>query len=462
MYLPVKILLWTLPLLNRFRAAAKPVGWDQQLDTNHHYDGFDSSLHGFDWQEHQSVQAWSPNPFDQAETWPVVQSVQQHDARAQQGQRAEYSALDASHELPPRQISWLSRKEQSTDSENSVARHGGYADGDEPRQKHAEMDHLEASPVVASASSGTEERAIRPSTEKTWSFKRLQRLEHLINSRKLKPAPRQLQFIFAAPGGSTESQVRVIEQAKRAAMREWEDSMKTVLGNPFLEFRSAELMDPSKPLLIVAQNAWDVRDRHPLSSSGAFANLPTYSREGRHTHFMYRLTNVVSVQLQKLGWKSTRNRILVYLNSRFNMDYLNNEYFLGKLRFLPIDTHKLTRGLLDKVFSERKRVMLLPPRSEHGLSLVLARHNDDASWLHELQQVTGPLQDARQLVSLWSPILRDKYRTTLVLYGVAQLDARYEHVVLQHLNDIVPSWTGGAWDILYYLEKHEPHAFLTA
>ncbi|KAJ9480256.1 hypothetical protein PHBOTO_003478 [Pseudozyma hubeiensis] len=249
----------------------------------------------------------------------------------------------------------------------------------------------------------------------------------------------------------------------REARLEWEEDMRKALGNSLLKFEGIDPLSPNTPRVYVAKDIIHKADHHP---STLVRTLPSSSeplteaqRLTTSTHFMRRLHTGLIVKLPDLPWKKERNRMFVYLDSVRNTAYLNREYFLNHLQFLPINPQKLSWDLLLTIFSDRKQLVVLPPRTEHGLSLMLAQHEEATKRMALLQEATGKLEDDRQIVSLWSPILKDKYRSTVVLYGFAKLDRSYEGETLRHLQRLCADWKGPAWDAAYYLEKHWPEGF---
>ncbi|SPO27083.1 uncharacterized protein UTRI_10692 [Ustilago trichophora] len=248
-------------------------------------------------------------------------------------------------------------------------------------------------------------------------------------------------------------------------VEEWRDSMRRALGNPNLEFTS--LPDEFSPVsrLLVAKDPASQDDHHPVTAS--LQEQPP-KIEGKQ-HFARRLEGLEKVYTKYLNIGPGQTRSFIYFNSRSNMNYLNNQYFLNRLHFLPINPQELRWRELNRLFYQRDQFVGLPPRTIHGLPVLLAQHREGTPMMRSIEKFTGELKHQTQVVSLWSPVLHTKGRTTAVLYGVAQMDrsdtvpAQYilsDTRTLMYLNRLETERENkNKWDGAYYLKDDFPGGF---
>ncbi|GAC93050.1 hypothetical protein PHSY_000611 [Pseudozyma hubeiensis SY62] len=482
-------------------ATSSPVGRDANNGLLDHEESPNVVNHGFDWQHFQPMQAWSPNALDDMSFTPSGLSYQgpgssagqqsnwvwhgtvfqdREEARPIQPLRSQVEAVDPT--TPPNSPSYSGQKVATakaplrfTPHDDSLTR--------APTQSVEGARNLPSYTWMRPASI-LDSSATEGSTASIQPVRIFDSFE-----RRRSPTVRQPDSILdsSKPGGSaivtqpatlpdhsspddmgSDILKKMLADLRftREARLEWEEDMRKALGNPRLKFDGVDTQSPYKPRIFVAKDMVDLNDHH---SSMLVRTLPSSSeplteaqRLTTSTHFMRRLHTGLVVKLKDLPWKTERNRMFVYLNSIRNTAYLNEEYFLNHLTFLPVNSPRLSWDLLLTIFSDRKQLIVLPPRTEHGLSLMLAQHEEATKRMGLLQEVTGKLEDDRQIVSLWSPILKDKYRSTVVLYGFAKLDRSYEGETLRHLQRLCASWKGPAWDAAYYLQKHWPEGFVEA
>ncbi|CBQ72682.1 conserved hypothetical Ustilaginaceae-specific protein [Sporisorium reilianum SRZ2] len=211
---------------------------------------------------------------------------------------------------------------------------------------------------------------------------------------------------------------------------------------------------PATPRLWMAQHAEFPEDQHaqfygpeqraPSSSSRKLADLKKLKQKATKINF------------QALPSVKPALRNLVYLNSQRNMDDISNDYFAGKMHFLPIDTDKLSWGLLNSRSSFRDHMYLLPPRYRGDIGLLFALHGPQKTTSQDgLQSLTGGLEAHDNIFTLWSPLLMDGSRTTMVFHGVGALDFSDFENTLAHLDRLNAKWKGAPpfWDAAYYLDS---------
>lgn len=239
---------------------------------------------------------------------------------------------------------------------------------------------------------------------------------------------------------------------------EWEDNMRTALGNPFLQFHALDGRHRTSSRLFVAQHGMLELDHHPTSAP--LSQLLSGSDEW---HFTGSLKYARTVNLRDVNLGQSHSRVIVYLNSRLNTQYLSEQYFLNQLHFLPIDPQKLRWDVLNNLFTNRARIYVFPPRERHGLPLLVAPHNMGTGKVRSIMEFTGRFEDDSQLVSLWSPLLHEKQRTTLVFYGIGQLDYRNAAATSKYLDNLADAWEYDVrWGAQYYLGKDWPHGWFGA
>ena len=229
-----------------------------------------------------------------------------------------------------------------------------------------------------------------------------------------------------------------IFKGSRQAENRWKETVKRVLGMKDLQLSPLASHDQDKDQVYVGHVGDAVHGLHPPVPSPSQA-VP-YAPRGVG-HF---LRNFVHVRMQKttdLVLGRPKERIYIYLNSRANLDQLNEMYFLNHLQFLPVRIELLSWSFLNALYLRRVHHYVLPPRGSNGLPLVLTRHDGPRSGpVSYIQKLTGQVNTG-QTVSLWSPVLHENGRYTVILYGVGQLDYRNSIAVWQHLkqlSDITP------------------------
>lgn len=219
----------------------------------------------------------------------------------------------------------------------------------------------------------------------------------------------------------------------------WEESLRRALGRPDLDFFNLDKRELDISQLFIAQRTSAPADHHPTS----LASMEAYRSHSRGTsHFIRSLLKIQKVSLKSLDVGIPQHRVYVYLNSRSNMQYINDRYFLGRLQFLPINTDLLDWTLLNKMLIAHTRLGVLPPADDGKLPVVMARHDAGSKFMQKIQTVTGKLGDEQQIVSLWSPVMQEVRRRTIVFYGLGQLNSEISISVVDHLHAMAESWSG--------------------
>ena len=199
----------------------------------------------------------------------------------------------------------------------------------------------------------------------------------------------------------------------------WLNDMRRALGNRMLQFFVADGQTPAFSRVFVARHGSEPQD-HLL-----YTGLQEESSSGEEANHLVRQIEVGRIYKPTTALLGDPpKRTYVYLNSRANTKYLNQQYFEGRLHFFPLNNNELIWDRLNPLFKEG-RVVALPPRLAHGLPLLVRGHTPNTAMMNRIQAMTGVWKgDTRQVVSLWSPVLHSKDRTTIVLYGIAQVDMR--------------------------------------
>lgn len=123
--------------------------------------------------------------------------------------------------------------------------------------------------------------------------------------------------------------------------------------------------------------------------------------------------------------------------------------------------------MLNAILVQRRQVQVLPPQTDHGFPLLMPRHDANSRSVRDLAPATGPLNYEGQLVSLWSPVLIDKTRSgiarpTMVLYGIAQLDARDGKAfdeTISHLQNMARRWAHKPLSAAFYHAQDWPQGW---
>ncbi|SPO27429.1 uncharacterized protein UTRI_10546 [Ustilago trichophora] len=211
----------------------------------------------------------------------------------------------------------------------------------------------------------------------------------------------------------------------------WERALRSAMDLETLQFSPADATKASKDQVFIGQAHDAVEGYHPPLSSESRWTSP-YERAS--SHFLQNLQPPLRTEkFSDIQRGRPRDRIYVYLNSGQKLDFLNDEYFLGKLQFLPIRKEILSWRELDLLYARHVQQFILPPRGRSRLPLVLVRHDGPKTGLVSyIQRLTG-VSKTTHTVSLWSPILYDGSRYTIVLYGVGQLKEGDIFSIQKHL-----------------------------
>ena len=118
----------------------------------------------------------------------------------------------------------------------------------------------------------------------------------------------------------------------------------------------------------------------------------------------------------------SRERTYVYPSSRVHLSRLNEAYFVGKMHFLPINPAAVTWSVLNKLYTHHERLIVLPPMNAAAMPVILVSHQANAAKMGLVESLTGRLANQHQIVSLWSPMIQEGGRRTIMMYGIGQLD----------------------------------------
>ncbi|CBQ72684.1 conserved hypothetical Ustilaginaceae-specific protein [Sporisorium reilianum SRZ2] len=154
--------------------------------------------------------------------------------------------------------------------------------------------------------------------------------------------------------------------------------------------------------------------------------------------------------LQEVG--ELDGRIFVYLDSSDNIDDLNKKYFDNKLHILPIVPEELKWDKLSKLHLG-DRVPVLPALESNGLPLIADHHVGSRlrpdSFLFKLTDRQG----LHHLLSLWSPVLHDGERSTIVLYGVAEIPMRATETLKRASGKMQKTYGEGPYPYAFHLAE---------
>lgn len=235
----------------------------------------------------------------------------------------------------------------------------------------------------------------------------------------------------------------------------WLNDMRRALGNSMLQFFVADGQSPTLSRVFVARHGSDPQD-HLL-----YTGLQEESSSGEEVQHLVRQIEVgrrYKPTTALLG--DPAKRTYVYLNSRVNTDYLNRRYFEGRLHFFPLNNNELNWERLNPLFKEG-RVVALPSGSAHGLPLLVRGHTAKTSMMDRIQAMTGVWKgDTKQVVSLWSPVLHSKDRTTIVLYGIAQVDMRNSQDFSKRIINMAKSYKDVPGSAFYHIGRDFPPELL--
>ncbi|KAF6767603.1 hypothetical protein PSEUBRA_006039 [Kalmanozyma brasiliensis GHG001] len=221
---------------------------------------------------------------------------------------------------------------------------------------------------------------------------------------------------------------------------EWADHMRAALRNPSLGFTSVDFNRLFEPRVFVAHHGDSTTDLH-ASTYSAMYPMPL-SRQAVEQPAFVRWLAAPKISAKALRMSRASKRFFVYLNSKHAMDEINRVYFLGRLHFLPIDPMQLDWRPLYRLFWDRKELKMLPAvgtAAPASLGLLVARHEKFSDRMAFITHAAEGLGHQEQIVSLWSPVLHENGRDTVVLYGFGWLDPAKKDVVLEYLNDLTAS-----------------------
>ncbi|CBQ72683.1 conserved hypothetical Ustilaginaceae-specific protein [Sporisorium reilianum SRZ2] len=220
-----------------------------------------------------------------------------------------------------------------------------------------------------------------------------------------------------------------------------EITVRKALGQPDLVLAANDPKHANKLHLFVAHNPSIPDDSHVFDPRQTGRSSHRDST-GTFSRFQERLKMIPRLPIKELHRDKASGRRIIYLNSQANLWDINSKYFLNKLNFLPIKEEKLNWAAMRQILMNRKSLMVLPPLEQGRLGLLLASHRRTTSagrtqkTLASIEEMTGPLQDTSQMVSLWSPVLVHDQRSIMVLYGIRQLHSSGIEATIEHLEGL--------------------------
>ncbi|SPO27081.1 uncharacterized protein UTRI_10546_B [Ustilago trichophora] len=248
--------------------------------------------------------------------------------------------------------------------------------------------------------------------------------------------------------------MRVFDRSQKKREK-WEKALRRALDLETLRFSAADMTNMSKDQVFIGRTHDAVHGYYPPLSYGS-RWTPPYERAT--SHFLQNLYPPLRTEnFRDIQRGGPGDRIYVYLNSGQKLDFLNDKYFLRKLQFLPIKKELLSWRDLDSLYARHVQQFVLPPQGRSRLPLILIRHDGPKSGLVSyIQKLTG-VNKTTHTVSLWSPVLYDGSRYTIVLYGVGQLKQSDIFLVQKHLKRLNLETPHNTYHPSYNLAEIVPH-----
>ncbi|SJX62515.1 related to effector family protein Eff1 [Sporisorium reilianum f. sp. reilianum] len=155
--------------------------------------------------------------------------------------------------------------------------------------------------------------------------------------------------------------------------------------------------------------------------------------------------------LQEVG--EPDRRIFVYLDSSDNMDHLNKNYFDNKLRILTIVPEELKWDKLSKLHLGDRVPYVLPALESNDLPLIADHHVGSRLRPDSFLSKLTDRQGLHHLLSLWSPVLHDGERSTIVLYGVAEIPMRATETLERASGKMQKTYGEGPYPYAFHLAE---------
>ncbi|SPO27082.1 uncharacterized protein UTRI_10547_B [Ustilago trichophora] len=236
----------------------------------------------------------------------------------------------------------------------------------------------------------------------------------------------------------------------------WVERLKKATGRSSLQVLAVNPTADDRKIFVAHYS--DLQGDQERSQGALQEPLADQHRGQQVGHFVVRLKDVSTIPIQYGITGKDQERRYVYLDSRQNKLALNDKYFKNHMDFLPLEPNALTQDMLNKL-NERKNPKILPPIEVNGFPVIMLRHSSEEI-IRQIEQATRKLSSDYQIVSLWSPLLVDKFHTTVILHGFGQLRAAGILETIDHLNALAKAWDKTKFPLSssYYFAEDFPNA----
>lgn len=130
-------------------------------------------------------------------------------------------------------------------------------------------------------------------------------------------------------------------QLSEHEVAEWEQTMRRVLGSPRIRFSPLPEHMGKGAGIVQVEDGHAVFGYHPAVTSPS--EVVSGSYEGQ-SHFLTKFKHIRTASIRDIPTKSRNERVFVHFNSYHNLDFLNREYFLNRLHFLPVNSATIKKS----------------------------------------------------------------------------------------------------------------------
>ena len=237
--------------------------------------------------------------------------------------------------------------------------------------------------------------------------------------------------------------------------RAWEQKLRFALGRQDLQVKPPDLHSTENTRIFLAQGDDTVLDLPSVAPGAEEAGSEATRRT--MSWILQSVQNLQRINPKKYPPLPVNKRFYTYFNSPRHLAELNDNYFLGHLRFVPIKADELKRTELTTLFWDRKVQYLLPPLTEHGLPSLVLYHGErtgNRKWY--FSKFIGRA-DKKGFISLWSPVLTYDKKYMMVLYGIGQLtDSSKGDQIRNHLESLAERASSLSYSPIYHLDNFHP------